>query len=120
MDDTGVRLLQQILACDSGALSAEEISYRNTDFTEDEIRERLEELQREGYVTALCAESVQDGMPSTFWTVTPPGVEYLKDAGLYEDVEILASADDALERSERILEIEEYHGRPDVEYREDS
>ena len=117
MDTTDLRLMQQIIAHDSGALSFEELDYRNTDLECDQIRERLESLQKTGVVAALPADPVRDDMPSKFWAVTDQGIEELRAQGQSEQVgiphdassaaEIMSAADDALNRSKRIEKIEQ-------------
>lgn len=116
--------MQQIIAHESGVLSVEELDYRNTDLGRDQIRDRLESLQKMGVVTELPANPVQDDMPSTFWAVTEQGIEELRTRspseqdGILHDAssaaEIMSAADDALNRSERIRKIEQFDGRPSV------
>ncbi|WP_135304200.1 hypothetical protein [Haloarcula amylovorans] len=124
MDTTDLRLMQQIKAHESGVLSVEELDYRNTDLGRDQIRDRLESLQKTGVVTALPADPVQDDMPSKFWAVTEQGIEELRAQGRSEQVgilnnacsaaEIMSAADNALNRSERIKKIEQFDGRPSI------
>jgi predicted ArsR family transcriptional regulator len=124
MDPTDFRLIQQIIAHDSGALSLKELDYRNTDLGRDQIRERLESLQKTGVVAALPADPVRDDMPSKFWAVTEQGIEELRTQVQSEQTsilheassaaEIMSAADDALNRSERIEKIEQFDGRPSV------
>lgn len=124
MDTTDFRLIQQIIAHDSGVLSVEELDYRNTDLGRDQICDRLESLQKTGVVTELPADPVRDDMPSKFWAVTEQGIEELRTPGQSEQAcilddassaaEIMSAADDALKRSERIEKIEQFDGRPSV------
>jgi hypothetical protein len=124
MDRTYLRLMQQIIAHESGVLSVEELDYRNTDLGRDQIRERLELPQKTEVVAALPADPVRDDMPSKFWAVTEQGIEELRtrspfeQAGILHDAsratEIMSAADDALNRSERIEKIEQFDGRPSV------
>jgi hypothetical protein len=124
MDTTDLRLIQQIIAHESGALSVEELDYRNTDLGRDQIHDRLESLQKTGVVTALPADPVRADMPNKFWAVTEQGIEELRTRspseqdGILHDAssaaEIMSAADDALNRSERIKNIERFDGRPSI------
>lgn len=124
MDTTDLRLIQQIIAHESGVLSVEELDYRNTDLRHDQIRDRLESLQKTGVVTVLSADPVRDDMPSKFWAVTERGIEELRARDRSEQVgiphdtysagDIMSVADDALNRSDRIGNIEQFDGRPSV------
>jgi hypothetical protein len=124
MDTTDFRLIQQIIAHDSGVLSVEELDYRNTDLGRDQIRDRLESLQKAGIVTELPADPVRDDMPSKFCAVTEQGIKKLRARGQSEQVgilddassaaDIMSAADDALNRSKRIKKIEQFDGRPSV------
>lgn len=113
--ETGLRLLQQIVAHDSGALSVEELDYRNTDLVAETINNCLRELVADGVVQRLVVDSEND-IPDTYWAVTPSGIHFLKRQGFYDEVAVLSAADDALERTDRIREIEQYGGRPDPEW----
>lgn len=116
LDETRLRLLQQILAYDDGALSVEELAYRNTDFKERTIDYHLRELEQRAVVTKLKADTPRNDLPSTYWAVTERGVELLKQLGFYEEIAVLSEADDALERTERIREIEGFDGRPEPDW----
>jgi len=116
LDETRLRLLQQILAHDSGALSVEELDYRNTDLAERTIDYHLRQLEDEEVVRRLKVEGGRNDLPNTFWAVTPTGVDLLKRLGFYEEVAVLSEADDALERTDRIGEIEAYDRRPEPDW----
>ncbi|WP_435185135.1 winged helix-turn-helix domain-containing protein [Halobellus sp. EA9] len=108
-----LNILQQILAHDSGVLSIEELNYRNTDVEENTIRESLHSLDEENLVTPLSVAGGDPDLPDTYWAVTPEGVEFLKQNGVYDEIAVLSEADDALERSQRIKRIEAAGNRPD-------
>lgn len=114
MDAEDVRILQQILAHSTAALSPEELAYRNAGLSETQIQDRLEELREDGYVTVVPAESDHAEMPSEYFRVTRTGMIWLHEHNLYEEISILYHADDALNRSDRIREIEQMDERPDV------
>ncbi|QDX41202.1 hypothetical protein [Salarchaeum sp. JOR-1] len=116
MKDVESRLIQQILAHDSGVLSVEELSFRNTDLTEGHIETHLRSLHDDRIVTPLPADPEQEGMPDVFWAVTDHGVRWLTDSGLWEEIEVLSEADTALNRSQRIRDIETFDGRPEHTY----
>lgn len=115
MQDIDVRVILQILAHDSGMLSVEELSYRNTDVEEEKIRDRLHTLQDRGFVESLDADPEVTGFPNKFWVATDDAVQKLEDAGVYEEIRELSQADDALDRSDRLREIEEFRGRPELD-----
>lgn len=116
LDETRLRLLQQILAYDDGALSVEELAYRNTDLKDRSIDYHLRELERRAVVRKLKADNARNDLPSTYWAVSEDGVELLRQLGFYEEIVVLSEADDALDRTERIREIEEFEARPEPDW----
>ncbi|EMA05621.1 Helix-turn-helix domain-containing protein [Haloarcula vallismortis] len=112
LEETRLRLLQQILASDSGALSVEELGYRNTDIKDQTIDYHLRELADRGIVTKLKTDSPANDLPSTYWAVSDLGIQLLKRLGFYDEIAVLSEADDSLERTARIEEIEAFSGRP--------
>lgn len=124
LTETKARLLQQILASPTGALSAVELAARN-DITESTIRDHLRDLTHRDrpIVQTLDAETderVPNGIPRKYYAVTEYGIDLLKQVGLYEQIGILydmyEAADlelpDADDRSVSIHDIEEYEHRP--------
>jgi DNA-binding PadR family transcriptional regulator len=116
MNDVELRLIQQILAHDSGVLSVEELSYRNTDLAESQIETHLRSLHDNRLVTSLSSDPTREGMPDIFWAVTEQGVRKLTQSGLWEEIEVLSESDTALNRSQRIRDIETFDGRPEHTY----
>lgn len=116
LSETRLGLIQQVLASDSGALSVEELAYRNTDLNERTIDYHLRELADEGVVTRLKADDPANDLPNTYWAVTETGVELLKRLGFYEEIAVLAEADSALTRTMRIKTIENFEGRPEPDW----
>lgn len=112
LNETRLGLVQQLLAADSGALSVEELSYRNPDLKDGTIDYHLRELADEGVVTKLKADDPVNDLPNTYWAVTETGVELLKPLGFYSEIAVLAEADTALDRTSRIKQIEGFDGRP--------
>jgi DNA-binding transcriptional ArsR family regulator len=116
LDETRLRLLQQILAHDSGVLSVEELDYRNTDIKKQTVDYHLRELEKEDVVRRLKIEGGRNELPNTYWAVTPTGIDLLKQLGFYDEIAVLSEADDALDRTDRIREIEAYDDRPDPDW----
>jgi len=116
LQETRLRLLQQILASEPGALSVEELTYRNTDCKGGTIDYHLRELETWDVVTRLKAEEPRNDLPSTYWAVTERGVELLERLGFYDEIAVLSEADAALERTERIRVIESFEGRPEPDW----
>jgi DNA-binding CsgD family transcriptional regulator len=124
LTETKIRLLQQILASPTGALSAVELAARN-DITESTIRDHLRDLsQRDrAIVRTLEAETddrVPNGIPRKYYAVTEYGIGLLTQVGLYDQIGILydmyEAADlelpDADDRPVSIEDIETYEHRP--------
>lgn len=124
LTETKVRLLQQILASPTGALSAVELAARN-DITESTIRDHLRDLmERERpIIQPLEAETdgrVPNGIPRKYYAVTEYGIGLLEQVGLYEQIGVLydmyEAADLTLpaadERPVDINDIETYEHRP--------
>jgi len=116
LNETRLRLLQQILASDEGALSVEELAYRNTDRSEQTIDYHLRELEDYDVVTRLKADEPRNDLPSTYWAVTDIGIKLLQQLGFYEEIAVVSEADNALERTARIEEIEAFDGRPSPDW----
>jgi len=116
LDETRLRLLQQILAHDSGVLSVEELDYRNTDIKKQTVDYHLRELEKADVVRRLKVEGGRNGLPNTYWAVTPTGINLLKQLGFYDEIAVLSEADDALDRTDRIREIEAYEDRPNPDW----
>jgi len=125
---TKLRLLQQILASPTGALSAVELAARNI-ITESTIRDHLRELANrdEPIVKTLDPETndpVPNGIPRKYYAVTEYGIGLLKQVGMYDQIGILydiyeaadlqlPSADD---RTVSIEDIEDYPHRPSPDW----
>lgn len=116
LEETRLGLLQQILASDPGALSVEELAYRNTDLKAGTIDYHLRELEQRDVVTRLKADEPRNDLPSTYWAVTEDGVALVKRLGFFDEIGVIAAADDALDRTERIREIEAFEGRPEPDW----
>lgn len=112
LEETRLALLQQILAAEEGALSVEELAYRNADRSAQTIDYHLRALEEHDVVIRLKADDPQNDLPSTYWAVTETGIALLKQLGFYEEITVLSDAGDALERTARIEEIEAFSGRP--------
>lgn len=113
LEETRLGLLQQILASEAGALSVEELAYRNTDLKSGTIDYHLRELESRDVVTRLKADEPRNDLPSTYWAVTEGGIDLLQRLGFYDEIAVLSEADAALERTERIRDIEAFEGRPE-------
>jgi DNA-binding CsgD family transcriptional regulator len=124
LTETKVRLLQQILASPTGALSAVELAARN-DITESTIRDHLRDLAHRDspIIQTIDAEtdnSVPNGIPRRYYAVTEYGIDLLNQLGLYEQIGILydmyEAADlklpNADDRPVNIHDIEAYEHRP--------
>jgi DNA-binding transcriptional ArsR family regulator len=116
LEETRLGILQQILASNSGALSVEELAYRNTDLKAGTIDYHLRELEQRDVVTRLKADDPLNDIPSTYWAVTENGVALVKRLGFYDEIGVIAAADDALDRTDRIREIEAFGGRPEPDW----
>lgn len=117
LEETRLRLLQQILAYDDGALSVEELAYRNTDLKERTIDYHLRKLESHGVAKRLkVTDGQRNDVPNTYWAVTQTGVDLLKRLGFYDEIAILSEADHALERTDRIRELEAFEARPQPDW----
>jgi hypothetical protein len=81
-------------------------STRDTDIPEKYLRG----LHDDRLVTPLPADPEQEGMPDVFWAVSDQGVSQLMDSGFWEEIKILSAADSALNRSQRLRDIETFDG----------
>lgn len=104
-----LRLLQQILASPTGALSAPELAARN-EITDSTIRDHLQVLENHDpqIITALkpTESPVPHGIPRRYYAVTNYGTNLLKQTGQYEPVGVLY---DAYEAADLELPIQEDH-----------
>lgn len=121
------KLLQQILASPTGALSAVELAARN-EITESTIRDHLRDLQnRDPEIVAVLEANtspVPNGIPRKYYAVTEYGINLLDQLDLYEQIGLLYDMYEAAElnlpdRDERavtITDIEEYEHRPSPDW----
>lgn len=116
LTQTRLALIQQILASESGALSVEELDYRNTDVKKSTIDYHLRELSDRGIVTPLKVDDPANDMPNTYWAVTEIGIGLLQQLGVHSEIEVLAEADRALTRTSRVEQIEAFPGRPEPDW----
>lgn len=109
-----LRILQQLLASETGALSPKEVAFRNPDVTESTIRDHLRTLTEEGLTEKLepGVESIPNAIPRTYYAVSEYGIELLKQVGMYDGVAILYQVYREMDRPEDIQEIEEWEHRP--------
>lgn len=127
LNPTKLRIIQQILASPTGALSAPELAARNT-ITDSTIRDHLQALRNcdPQIVTSLepSESPVPHGIPRRYFAVTEYGVGLLKQTGFYEPVGMLFDAYEAADLSlphtdghpRSIEEIEEYQYRPEPDW----
>lgn len=126
--DTNLRLLQQMLASPTGALSALELAARNG-ITESTIRDHIRTLQScdPPIVRTLeteIDEGIPHGIPHRYYAVTEYGIELLKQVGHYDQIGLLydvyeaASLElpDSADREITIEDVEEYPYRPVPEW----
>lgn len=114
LQETRVVLLQQMLAHETGALSVEELCYRNPDLSEENVRYHLRELEARGIVEGLeisPGERTRE-LPNTFFAATEKGLQLLRRANLDEEVGVWKQVYDRLERTDRIERIEGMDERP--------
>jgi len=116
LNETRLGLIQQLLASDPGALSVEELAYRNVDLKERTIDYHLRKLAEKSVVTKLKADDPVNDLPNTYWGVTEAGIELLKRLGFYDEIAVLAEADTALNRTARIKKIEDFDGHPESDW----
>ena len=124
---TKTRLLQQILASQTGALSAVELAARN-EITESTIRDHIRDLSnrdREIVTTLTATESpVPNGIPRKYYAVTEYGTSLLKQVNLYDQIGVLYNMYEAAslelpdneDRPTDITTIETYEHRPKPEW----
>lgn len=109
-----LRILQQPLASETGALSPKEVAFRNPDVTESTVRDHLRTLTEQGLTEKLepDVDSIPNTIPRTYYAVSEYGVELLKQVGMYDGVAILYQVYEQLDRPEEIRTIEEWEHRP--------
>jgi hypothetical protein len=111
-----LRLLQQMLANEWGALSPAELAYRNDDLEESTIRDHLSELEgrKRPFVEKLVVDSDdrKQNLPWTYYAVTEYAIELMQEVGVYDGVTVLYQMYERMERNDRIREIEAFENRP--------
>ncbi|WP_435194152.1 winged helix-turn-helix domain-containing protein [Natronomonas sp. EA1] len=109
-----LRILQQLLASETGALSPKEVAFRNNDITESTVRDHLRSLTDRDLVEKLEpeVETVPNRIPRTYYAVSEYGIELLKQVGMYDGLAILYQVYQRMDRPEEIRIIEEWENRP--------
>lgn len=128
LTETKIRLLQQILASRTGALSAVELAARN-EIAESTIRDHLRDLveREQPIVTVLeptTSDPVPNGIPRKYFAVTEHGVDLLNQVSLYEQIGVLHDVYEAAdlelpnadERPVTIEDIETFEHRPSPDW----
>lgn len=108
-------VLQQILSHDTGALSIEEISYRNPDLTSKEIGDIIDGLNNRGFVKKHQIE-IEESYPGEFYSVTGKGIGYLREINLYDEISVWKAVYSQMTRTDRISSIESIESRPEIDY----
>jgi DNA-binding transcriptional ArsR family regulator len=116
LDETRLRIVQQILAYEDQALSVAELDWRNTDLDEQAIEAHLRRLAAHDIVEPLTTDESRADLPSTYWRVTACGLDLLERVGFDAEIAVLAEADRALTRPPRIRDIESFENRPVADY----
>jgi len=107
------RILQQILATSSGVLSVPELAYRNPSISESTLRYHLTELESRHIVRELKREEPpQDRFPIKYYAVSKKGILLMKQAGIYDEIKIWREIYSKMERSSRIMHIENWDEKP--------
>lgn len=115
LEEHNLRIVQQLLASDTGALSPKEVAFRNEGIiSESTVRDHLRELTEKEFVRKLepDVESIPNTMPRTFYAASPLTIELLQEMGLWENLGMLYQIYDSLDRPEEIRQIEEWERRP--------
>lgn len=114
LEPRSLRILQQLLASETGALSPKEIAFRNPDITESTVRDHLRTLTEEGLTEKLepGVDSIPNTIPRTYYAVSEYGIELLKQVGMYDGVAVLYQVYQEMDRPEDIRAIEEWEHRP--------
>lgn len=119
LEEHNLRIVQQLLASDTGALSPKEVAFRNENIiSESTVRDHLRELTEKEFVSRLepDVESIPNTMPRTFYAASPLTIELLQEMGLWENLGMLYQIYDSLDRPEEIQQIEEWEGRPSPDW----
>ncbi|WP_433633740.1 hypothetical protein [Halomicrococcus sp. NG-SE-24] len=123
LSPTKLRLLQQILASPTGALSSKELAARNT-ISDSTIRDHLRDLHnRDTQIVAKLepdTSPVPNGIPRVYFAVTEYGISLLKQADLYDQIGLLYDMYEAVDlqlpdadnQPVTLDEIENYDHRP--------
>ncbi|SDR16813.1 hypothetical protein [Halopelagius longus] len=115
LEEHKLRIVQQLLASETGALSPKEVAFRNEGLiSESTVRDHLRTLTEKGFVEKLepDVESIPNEMPRTFYAASKFAIELLQQMGLWENLGMLYQIYDSLDRPEDIQRIEEWDGRP--------
>lgn len=110
-----LRIVQQILASDTGALSPKEVAFRNEGIiAESTVRDHLHSLHENGYIEKLEPEvdTIPNTIPRTFYAASEFTIDLLKELGLWENLGMLYQIYDVLERPDDIKAIEDWDERP--------
>jgi hypothetical protein len=115
LEKHNLRIVQQLLASDTGALSPKEVQFRNRGIiSESTVRDHLRNLTEEEFTKKLepDVESIPNEMPRTFYAASLFTIELLQEMGLWENLGMLYQIYDSLERPDEIRRIEEWEERP--------
>lgn len=119
LEEHNLRIVQQLLASETGALSPKEVAFRNRGvISESTVRDHLRTLTDHGFVEKLepDVDTIPNEMPRTFYAASPLAIELLKQIGLWDNLGMLYQLYSSLERPADIQRIEEWEHRPTPEW----
>lgn len=120
LEPSRLRILQAILATQSGSLTIPEIAYR-VQRSESEVHAFLEEMmaRERPFVVALevPVENREPEIPSTFYAPTEYSMELLKEVGIYDAITVLYQMYERMvNRPEEVEVIREFEYRPSPDW----
>lgn len=115
LDEQNLRIVQQLLASETGALSPKEVAFRNRGvISESTVRDHLRALEEKGFVEKLepNVERIPNDIPRTFYAPSSMAIELLKQMGLWDNLGMLYQLYSALDRPQDIQRIKDWEHRP--------
>ena len=119
LEEHNLRIIQQLLSSDTGALSPREVAFRNEGLISDStVRDHLRHLVEIGLAEKLepNVELIPNRMPRTFYAASPLAIKLLKEMGLWNTLRVLYQIYSALDRPDDIEAIENWSDRPSPDW----
>lgn len=114
LQETRARIIQQILASDTGVLSIKELSYRNPSINSRTIRNHVKKLVERNIIAELTVDEERQltDFPWKFYAASKKGILLMMQNNIYDEIGVWSDMYDRMKKSGDITELETWGNKP--------